>query len=265
MTVAVIALSLFILAGYTDVSAAKKDVTSQSSVKKKVQKLSNEFIDFTNYFASYELSDSKESAVFDFSKNNAREIFMAYTNGKHGKLDSNAQKKLSKQLFGKATSHEVAQIEGDWGAEIPSIKISKIYKLSGSKYQVKANLISFFEDEGVTEKTAALTMDLKKSSSAKYGYYMKKLTIKLPSKKNTAIKKLKTAKKKKALTKKTAKKKLISYLKKNKAYDSKLILEYDHKEGKTFVFHYYTIFGDHTVTTNWYYVNSKTGKITSML
>lgn len=69
---------------------------------------------------------------------------------------------------------------------------------------------------------------------------------------------------KKKLTKKQARIKVVNYLKKKKEWKSYYYLDYDHKSGNEYVFHYYEMMSDHTATINWYEVNIKTGKITSM-
>lgn len=66
----------------------------------------------------------------------------------------------------------------------------------------------------------------------------------------------------KKLTKKQARKKVVKYLKKNKIWNKDYYLEYDHKSGNKYVFHYYEMMSDHTATVNWYDVNIRTGKIT---
>ncbi|RKI43269.1 hypothetical protein D7V86_00725 [bacterium D16-51] len=67
------------------------------------------------------------------------------------------------------------------------------------------------------------------------------------------------------LTWKQAMRKLVKWLKKKKLYNKKYVLSYDgHMEGKKYLFHYYEDMGTHTATVNWYYVHSKTGKITPM-
>lgn len=68
---------------------------------------------------------------------------------------------------------------------------------------------------------------------------------------------------KKKLTKAQAKKKVIKYLKKKKLWKKSYRLEYDHKSGNKYVFHYYEFVTDHTATINWYNVNIRTGKITA--
>ena len=60
-----------------------------------------------------------------------------------------------------------------------------------------------------------------------------------------------------------AKKKVIKYLKKKKLWKKSYRLEYDHKSGNKYVFHYYEFVTDHTATINWYDVNIRTGKITA--
>ena len=78
-----------------------------------------------------------------------------------------------------------------------------------------------------------------------------------------AKKKLTKAQAKKKLTKAQAKKKVIKYLKKKKLWKKSYRLEYDHKSGNKYVFHYYEFVTDHTATINWYDVNIRTGKITA--
>ena len=68
----------------------------------------------------------------------------------------------------------------------------------------------------------------------------------------------------KKLTKKQARTKVVKYLKKNKIWNSSYYLEYDHKSGNNYVFHYYEMMSDHTATVNWYDVNAKTGKVTPL-
>ena len=51
---------------------------------------------------------------------------------------------------------------------------------------------------------------------------------------------------------------------KNNLYNSKFVLAYAGKKGKKYLFHYYEDMETHTATVNWYYVNSKTGKIIPM-
>lgn len=68
----------------------------------------------------------------------------------------------------------------------------------------------------------------------------------------------------KTLTKKQAKKKLITYLKKKKLYNDHYFLSYDHMEGKKYVFQYYESLDTHIHTINWYYVHKQTGKITAL-
>lgn len=66
------------------------------------------------------------------------------------------------------------------------------------------------------------------------------------------------------LTWKQAGKILRNWLEKNKLYNEKYHLAFERKEGGKYLFHYYEDMPDHTATINWYYVDSKTGKITVM-
>ena len=65
----------------------------------------------------------------------------------------------------------------------------------------------------------------------------------------------------KKLTKKQARNKLIKYLKKKKIWKASYHLDYDHKSGNKYVFHYYEVLSDHVATVNWYDVDIKSGKI----
>ena len=68
----------------------------------------------------------------------------------------------------------------------------------------------------------------------------------------------------KSLSKKKARKKLVKWMKKHGVYQSNLILSYDGIEDGAYVFQYYEDMGDHTATSNWYYVDRNSGAISSM-
>ena len=81
---------------------------------------------------------------------------------------------------------------------------------------------------------------------------------------------MKATAKNSTISKKQAKKKLIRWLKKKKKWYSKCIFEYDHMQGKYYVFHQYTITvyedgSGHTCTMGWYGVHKKTGKIKDII
>lgn len=67
----------------------------------------------------------------------------------------------------------------------------------------------------------------------------------------------------KKLNRDQARKELVKWLKRNNQYNKKYILAYNKKDGNTYVYHYYEDMPTHVATVNWYYVNSRTGKITS--
>ncbi|MBQ9632337.1 MAG: hypothetical protein IJV04_05425 [Lachnospiraceae bacterium] len=68
----------------------------------------------------------------------------------------------------------------------------------------------------------------------------------------------------KALSRKQAEKKLLKWLKKNGEYRKNLILVYDSTQDGKYMFRYFENMDDHIATVNWYYVDKKTGHITSM-
>jgi len=161
---------------YRNVSAKAND----NSQKKKVQKLCNEFRDLVGYYVFYNMKSDNVQIVFDFSKEKDRCTMMKYTYSKYGKLNKRKQNNLSKKLFGKTLSKKVTQLIGDWGCVVPMIKVSKISKIKGSKYKVKVNIYSVDDTDLKNlkyEKKAKGSFWLKKSSKAKYGYYVNKITL----------------------------------------------------------------------------------------
>lgn len=160
----------------TKACAASTDVTQTIKDRDKINSLGTEFQDFVGFCVFYEMGIN-EKLTFDFSKSTNRQKMLKYTYWNHGKLNKKQQDKLSKQIFGTSTSKMVKQVIGDWGCSWPKIQISKIYKISGKKYQVKGKLFEIME-EGNKTKKATLIFDLKKDSKGKFGYIVKKLTIK---------------------------------------------------------------------------------------
>lgn len=77
---------------------------------------------------------------------------------------------------------------------------------------------------------------------------------------NQAIE-VQAAQKKKKISKKQARKKVVKYIKKYGNWNTSYYLDYDHNGKNTYVFHYYEMMSDHTATVNWYDVNWNTGKV----
>ena len=82
----------------------------------------------------------------------------------------------SMRLLGENTSVKYAV--GDWGVDIPVLKISKISKVDSGKYRVVAKAILLNDFTGKTTTYGTVTLDVKKKSGSYYGYIAKKLTIK---------------------------------------------------------------------------------------
>ena len=158
------------------VFAAKKDVTKTLKNKKQIEKMTKEFRDMVGIYTFYQL-DSGERKTFYFSKESDRRKMLKYSYWKHGELSFSKQKSLSKQLFGKSVTKKTKQLMGDWGLSWPVIKMTKIYKVSGSHYEVYAKMYEEYES-GKKQNRATLKFNFKKSSKAKYGYYITSMTIK---------------------------------------------------------------------------------------
>ncbi|MCI5595201.1 MAG: hypothetical protein MR380_00510 [Lachnospiraceae bacterium] len=169
-------LAISLLTPKQNVLAAKQNVTKTFKDKKKIEKIFGESRDLLGVYTFYKLAPKKK-VTLDFSKDSHRRKFMEYTYSKYGRLSLKRQQSLSKGLFGKTVSKKATQFMGDWGCSWPVSKINKIYKISANTYQVSATV---YQKDGETKKltkegTAVFT--LKKSSKAKYGYYITKLTI----------------------------------------------------------------------------------------
>lgn len=156
--------------------AAKKDVTNSIKDKEQIESLLGEFRDMTGYYSFYKLKKSGK-ITFDFSKDADRRIMLKYTYFAHENLGGKKQQKLSKQLFGKTVSKKVTQEVGDWGTLGPKLEIHKIIKTDAKKYQVKAVVYAVSEEDHKKTKKAEAVITLKKSSKAKYGYYVTKMEL----------------------------------------------------------------------------------------
>lgn len=157
--------------------ASTVNITDDISVGtlKNIKKLTRRTTSYVGYQISYNLK-YKQSKSLNFSDASARKqvIRISYMDSGNYKK---SQKSISKDLFGRSTP-KVKPLIGDWGEIGPYLDHYKVYRDSNGNYIVTVKEVPVTGIENypdIVEGTARYT--LKKKSSAKYGFVLKKLKV----------------------------------------------------------------------------------------
>jgi hypothetical protein len=155
---------------------AATDVTNKLSKSNynKIVKLTERFITPAGYKAEYQLKRNK-SKTYKFDTDKTRREFVRLMYDKTTYKWSAS--KISQRVFGKKMKNfEI--LAGDWGEDEPVFSHYKIYKVSSSKYKVKADL--YFHDWSIDKKTkeGTIQLNIKKKKGSYYGYVATSIKIK---------------------------------------------------------------------------------------
>ncbi len=218
-----------------------------------------------------------EMALDDDSENaetiSLKEMIMAYLDGKAAFQDNNLE--LAKDNIYKVNSEygeykhlkkDVEELRFDIDNAIKlreeiNISIEKVNNLvKTKKYEEADKLIEEINLKELSDEQRGRTTELKTRVDTEL---MAIETVKKAEEVRRAEEAKKSVEVAKTITPVKAEQMVKEYLTKRGEYIPSII-QVDHEDGESYVVHCYDIVVDHTATSGWYYVNKKTGKITSM-
>lgn len=153
--------------------------TVKKSDRSKIVRLVSNTINYAAYEQSYNMKRGARKRL-DFSKDSARKKVIScpsYSYIKIATFPYSNQKKMSICLFGTTTSEVSNPMIGDWGVTQPFYSGYKYIKQKNGSYKVTTSIMWKDNYINKTTRKGKVTFIVKRKSSSKYGFVLRKMTV----------------------------------------------------------------------------------------